>query len=104
MDEPLHVQVARALGWEELHPESSSAQWFGVEPYGGLKIAVPAYDRSWCSMGVLIERFRFFLSPWQEGTWEAVDSLGDFKADGKTPCEAAAQLILTLNREGKLPA
>lgn len=101
MDEPLQVQVARALGFTDL--EEVHSVWWGVEPYQHERIAVPAYGSAWCSMGILLDRYRFFLSPWQDGTWEAVDKDGDFKADGKTACEAVAKLIVTLKKEGKLP-
>lgn len=115
MDEPLHVQVARALGWTDLHPEPASEKWWGVEPYGGLRIAVPRYDTSWCSVGPLVERMKItvFSAPnsWlafmgYDGGWvdlSSIDIEPNFAQEGKTPCEAVAKLIVTLKKEGKLP-
>lgn len=107
MSDPLHVEVARALGWTDLHLHDG--KWWGVEPYGGLKMVVPRYDTSWCSLGPIIDRMKFCLIhiPGQgsiKPTWMAstggAHSIGQ---DGPTACQAAAKLIVHLKKEGKLP-
>ena len=113
-EKPLHVLVAEALGWSNLH-ERTEGHWWGNEPYQGMSLAVPIYDRSWCSTGVLLERFG--ISVGQEhllnedltpSGWVAIKS--DPKSTsrhtierGKTPCEAVSRLIVELSKEGKLP-
>lgn len=105
MDEPLHVQVARALGWTDLHLHDG--KWWGVEPYGGLRMVVPRYDASWCSCGVLVDRFRFSVGfghrAIAEGDWWACSKDLPTSEYGQTACEAIAKLIITLKKEGKLP-
>lgn len=124
MDEPLHVQVARALGWTNLHPAPPNGSWWGTEPYQGQNLQVPVYDKSWCSMGPIIERFQicvmrrdsedsprdFRFDGWMAFVndyhgWVDIHSIDiDIRpAQGNTPCEAVAKLIVTLKKEGKLP-
>jgi len=105
---PLHIQVAEALGWTDLRAKEYG-QWWGVEPYGGLDIAVPVYHRSWCAIGVILERNKFCLiyTPGTPSgkipeTWIAStggpNSVG---CEGATACEAVAKLIVKLHSEGK---
>ena len=100
-ERPLHVQVAEALGWVDI--EDKDGVFWGTEPHGKLRIAVPRYDSSWCSVGPLIERFQITVNgetrDWQD-EWEARG--GGFSADGSQPCEAIAKLIVKLKKEGKL--
>ena len=106
MNDPLHIEVARALGWTVLQ-QGEDGRWFGVEPYGGLRIAVPAYDRSWCSLGPIIERFRFSVGfghrAVADGDWWARSKDLQTNEYGQTACEAVAKLIVHLKKEGKLP-
>lgn len=100
---PLHVQVAEALGWSNLH-ERTEGHWWGKEPYQGTSLAVPIYDRSWCSIGPICERLKVSLDApnMPEQPWSAYAAPGAH-ADGNTPCEAVARLIVNLSKEGKLP-
>lgn len=109
MTDPLHVEVARALGWTELHLHDG--KWCGVEPYGGLKMVVPRYDTSWCSIGPIIDRLKLNIihSPGTPSgkippTWICSTSGPNSDGmDGKTACEAVAKTIVHLKKEGKLP-
>lgn len=116
-DFPLHVQVAEALGWTELHQreDGSHVTWWGREPHGGLRIQVPPYDRSWCSVGPLIERFKItLLAPgvmednawdaWYDAYWTSHDGPNcKASAGGETACQAVALLVVELHKQGKLP-
>ena len=102
---PLHVQVAEALGWSNLH-ERTEGHWWGKDPYGGMSLAVPIYDRSWCSIGVLCDRFVSSLSvilaapdSGREDIWEATSHLNEV-SQGKTACEAIARLVVRLHDKG----
>lgn len=113
-EEPLHVAVARALGWTDIHPRTGG-HWWGREPHGGLTITVPRYDTSWCSVGPLVERFGISVgqshllneeltpSGWVAMRSDAGSTSKHTIQDGKTPCEAIARLIVELSRTGKLP-
>jgi hypothetical protein len=62
VEEPLKVQVARALRWKEIHLDGG---WLGRRPsddhvYGDLGAAwyaIPDYPNSWSATGPLITRF-----------------------------------------------
>lgn len=97
-EHPLHVQVAAALGWTELHLEPVDGRWWGVEPYGGLRLQVPAYDRSWCSLGPVIDRLKVGIS--SNSGWSAYSK--GIVEHGANACEAVARLIVKLGTEGKL--
>lgn len=101
-EKPLHVLVAEALGWSNLH-ERTEGHWWGKDPYGGMSLAVPIYERSWCSVGPILERIKVSLDApnMPEQPWSAYAAT--CHADGNTPCEAVARLIVTLSKEGKLP-
>lgn len=99
MDEPLHVQVARALNWTNLHPAPPNGSWWGTEPYGGQNMQVPVYDRSWCSLGPYIDRLKPDIV--HGPSWSAY--LRGSTAQGATACEAVARLIVQLKKEGALP-
>jgi hypothetical protein len=103
-ERPLRVEVAEALGWTEI-VQHEGGKWYGREPWGHLNMVIPSYDHSWCSSGPLLERMGISLdhAPNQpEAKWSAYSPLSDH-ADGKTPCEAVARLIVQLAKEGKLP-
>lgn len=104
MDEPLHVQVARALNWTNLHPAPPNGSWWGTEPYGGQNMQVPVYDRSWCSMGPIIDRLKIELSySHKHKLWFAEIDYIDAYCDADTALQAVAGLIVKLKEKGKLP-
>jgi len=99
---PLHVQTAAALGWTDLRIEQD--RWWGVEPYGGLRMTVPCYDSSWCSSGPLSERFKIGVY-WDHGTWVAscvTDDGRDQYAAGDRPTEAVSRMVVHLHKKGLL--
>jgi len=102
-EKPLHVAVAEALGWTELS-HITADRWTGKEPYGGVVMLVPSYNTSWCSSGPLLERLGISLdyASKEQIPWSAYSTFSDH-AEGKTPCEAVARLIVNLAKEGKLP-
>lgn len=95
-EHPLHVQVAHAMGWTEL--ALVDGKWWGVEPYAGMRIQVPSYDRSWCSLGPVIDRFKIGIS--SNSGWSAYSK--GIVEHGSNACEAVAKLIVKLGTEGKL--
>lgn len=110
-DRPLHVAVARALGWTDLHSEEvhwpdlhlKEKTWWGVEP-GGLKLKVPRYDSSWCSAGPLSERLKIGVM-WDHGQWIATvltEEGHDQYAGGERPTEAISRLVVHLFEKGLL--
>ena len=121
-EHPLHVQVAEALGWTEIRKQQDgmaheiTGAWIGTEPHGGLTLVVPQYDRSWCSVGPLVQRFEISIireNPVdykEDPEWEAwydtrlyVDGYTPGASErGATPCKAVAKLIVLLKKEGKL--
>lgn len=108
---PLHVQVAQALGWTDLRQNQGldgKQNWIGVEPHGGLNLVVPRYDTSWCSTGVLLERFnlsvaRSVLLNEEKTPSKWVAMAGKVIEHCDSPCEAISRLIVRLSKEGKLP-
>lgn len=100
--EPLHVQTARALRWTEI--ENKDGSWWGTEPHGHLAMAIPHYDRSWCSAGALVNRYHIGLM-WDHGQWVAQhsDPEGrDAYQGGESPTEAVCRLVVTLAKESRL--
>jgi hypothetical protein len=73
-EKPLHVRVAEAIGWTEVHDTGGSSMvagepnyWRGRPPGERLVIprqawpVVPRYDADWAATGPLIERFNLSL-------------------------------------------
>jgi hypothetical protein len=131
--EPLHVQVARALGCKPDHGSASSNSdvWFcpcGVEDYfqhtahgeeSGTSSYLARYDNDWSATGPLIElycgevsRVRTFAvafvekasEPIGEPIWRAWDKTHHYAGDGPTPLIAVCALLLVLADAGKLKA
>lgn len=112
-EHPLRVQVASALGWTDLREVESldgRVNWVGVDPHGKLTIVVPRYDSSWCSTGVLFDRYsiglsRGFAAGDAVNKWLAFGGspLNPTVGRGVTPTEAISDLIVQLSKEGKLP-
>jgi len=110
MPNPLHVEVAAALGWTDLKVEYDDV-WCGIEPHGGRKLAVPPYHRSWCSIGVLLDRYNIAVGPVYtptgapSGEWVAKSGSGQNEIShyGSSACDAIAKLIVRLGKEGRLP-
>lgn len=98
---PLHVEVAEALGFTEL--AEHEGRWWGIEPHGKTRIMIPHYDRSWCSVGPLIDRFNISLEAPSSADpcWDCL--CGSTSGQGSTACEAVSKLVVQLHKEGKLP-
>jgi hypothetical protein len=116
-DQPLHVQVAEALGWK-LIPynelpgrfcrEGATHVW--ATPSGEEFCArcnsemPPRYDLDWSATGPLIEKYGIcqYLNC---GVWHSFTaSDGDDCGDGAAPLESLCRLILALGKAGKLTA
>lgn len=127
MTEPLHVQVARALGWTELaetrfaiSPECVLIEWEGRPPMwlamwgtqctldqGRRGVSsVHGYATDWRLAGALIEKFGLGVDPVDDGfhdthgAWVA-NSRGQV-AYADTPLHAVCNLLLALHAAGKL--
>lgn len=127
-EQPLHVRVAEALGWDtaaSLHSWDEAAEgyrgctrcdqlahWNGPEP----ELCVPRYGTDWSATGPLIERYKIqvwhqedplaeILGP-LDGPWRATHEVcasPDLGAcTGPTPLIAVCNLILALKEAGKL--
>ena len=118
-DKPLHVQVARALGWTGLRPSREDeidwqfAWWGHHADDRGDELRVPHFDTDWSATGPLIEKYKIVLLPatpnsgwtgWTVGTaarmtydWRCEDEV-----EGPTPLIAVCNLILALKEAGKL--
>lgn len=123
-EKPLHVRVAEALGWTEVHLEehggaNGTPAWYGTRAandhvYASLDVrwfGVPRFDESWSATGPLIERFRIDLfSREGNGVWTARawvpndDPIETLKRAGNEPLTAVCNLILALHAAGKLDA
>lgn len=124
-DRPLHVRVAEALGWTDLHAgiyfseafgSGGTGDWTGTAPgppkpfdNGWVKgevvsEAVPRYDTDWSATGPLIERY-FIGLKYQERKWWAGRKGHPHSVwySSETPLFAACHLILALSAAGKLP-
>lgn len=105
-EKPLHVKVAEALG---TNVEDKSLWGWNYE-------AIPRYDTDWSATGPLIERQRVAVVPWKPVLWRAFRApfIGPQdevyvhedheEASGETPLLAVCNLILALNKAGKLGA
>lgn len=126
MTEPLHVQVARALGcrpeWHEGHDwwlcgcnDDSHVATSEIED--GEAIGPPilrAYDTDWSACGPLLERFKIETTftphkggpeEWTATAWLPPREPQEVKRiSGPTPLIAVCNLILALHKEGKLNA
>jgi hypothetical protein len=127
-DRPIHVRVAAALGWTNIHEEpigwkpgtnkGEAMVWRtdGLPPPPGQfeSMPVPRYDTDWSATGPLIEKYKIML---HADTSEAAiktlreenpDQLSDewtsrpiwFK--GETPLLAVCALLIKLGEAGKL--
>lgn len=119
MSEPLHVQVARALGWTEAAPILAGEivlGWAGIPPGSHSFDHIPPFDTSWEVTGPLLERYTIELHYWfpESGPrqWCAsldghysVTGIVDYEGEagyGATPLLAICNLILALSAAGKL--
>ena len=95
---PLHTQVAAALGWTDIHFHEDDQKWWGVGPYGGLRLIVPRFDASWCYAGPLVTKFNLSLFHDADHWVSSGISTGGFERfeHGNTPTEAVAKLIIRL--------
>jgi hypothetical protein len=124
VDEPLHIEVARALGWTRVeecpastldwHGHPPDEHWAKVNDYGNYGLCgcekpqavVPRYDTDWSATGPLIERYEITLDHQDDdGTlpdyWRA--KRPGFTAETGHPLIAVCYLILALHEAGKLP-
>lgn len=121
MDEPIHVKVARALGWTTckegwgFHPPQYACDMVdpGVlicrEATTGSDI-MPRYDTDWSATGPLVERYRIGIceinTNFPELRWWAGLGRGPGgsypSALAPSPLLAICHLILVLRNTGKL--
>lgn len=117
-EKPLHVQVAEALGWEELAYEETEGlemDWQGNQPsregagiavrfVSMMRVPVPRYDTDWSATGPLIVRFGLGLqAPELPGRpWGCYDVHTDVTWHRKEPLLAVCAAILGLKAAGKL--
>ena len=96
-DRPLHVRTADALGWSDLQLQEEG-KWWGVGPYGGLRLMVPRFDASWCYAGPLVTKFNLSLFHDADHWVSSGVSTRGFERfeHGNTPTEAVAKLIIRL--------
>lgn len=111
-EEPLHVDVARSLGWVELctHDWQGKTQWFGkASPAQDWRVQIPRFDTDWSAAGSLIERYVRDLSisdnrkpamRWFAGGWDK-ERDRPFAGFGATPLEAVCHLVIALLAAGK---
>lgn len=117
---PLHVQVAKALGWTYLGPAETDPHmddvpmWEGEPPQGhpwnsfarriDQHVGIPRYDTDWSATGPLIEKYGIWLIPdGHSRRWTAwIDPEGSWKGEGSTAPIAVCNLILALKEAGKL--
>ena len=121
-DKPLHVQVAEALGWQDIQSRGDIlaiwASGYGGRPPGIVPIIgqtaelhpwIPRYDLEWSATGPLIEKYEIWLRCekciWW--AWSLIEMSGiapkpRFEEHGDTPLLAICKLILTLKADGKL--
>lgn len=131
-EEPLHVQVARALGcrpwldlaYRERHPKEPD-NWLcdGWHPCSlvggsGCRHDIPHFDHDWCSGGPLIEKYHINLEPplpdsvvliasdrfWVARARQREDGTYEFGCSDPSPLVAVCHLILKLAAAGKLEA
>lgn len=96
-DKPLHVRVAEALGTHRgIYHNEGEYDFWGCESCG---CACPRYDTDWRATGPLIERFRLFLRPLDDGGYMAEHYCGGVliaARPGDTPCLAVCWVLLAL--------
>lgn len=113
--EPLHVQVARAIGWDDIE----CVGWLPCNPpmavYQGRKPdgipillardQIPRFDTDWAATGPLIEKHGIGIDKRKAGwaatffpehLWETFVEMDDL------PLVAVCRLIVTLSKAGKL--
>ena len=115
IDDPLHVAVARALGWSHFFaPNREYPEEVVAYPPATVtprkKQPVPKFHKDWSAIGPLIQAFEIQLSPTprvardQPPWWTALSTqyLHIHPTNDYDPRVAASQLILALHKEGKL--
>jgi len=104
-EKPLHVRVAKALGWARLSNGRaySAPEWTGVPPNESLAVLVPRYDTDWSFIGPLIEKHEMAIFPEAPGLWAATEYRYElYDQYGPTPLVAVCNLLLALKEAGKL--
>ena len=112
---PLHVQVARRLGWTGLRgycrcprpvgDHACQRVWYGRSPSRpDVEAPVPRFDREWGVTGELVERLRIHLRCRPDGmTWTASrrerEAAPRRTRTGATALEAACRLLLAVAEE-----
>jgi len=94
---PLNVQLAIAKGWNDV-TRRPDGRWEGIPPGATEPSPISSYDRSWCSMGPMIEHHSVAVAP----AWTATHAESKVWEIGSSPTEAAARLLLRLHNEGKV--
>jgi hypothetical protein len=101
MDKPLHVQVAKALGWIGCVRKPGTG-WWGKAPGSSGLLPLDRFDKSWSATGRLIEKYGIDVFK-QAPNWKAVCE-ETLQGTGTTPLIAVCNLILALSEAGKLRA
>jgi hypothetical protein len=119
-EKPLHVQVAEALGWTDLRPQTwdIGGTKYVRDEWGGILFdkpgdtvprvwgRVPRYDTDWSATGPLIEKYGINLTgprPWDACRGHDREGFHDEpNGEGPTPLIAVCNLLLALKAAGKL--
>lgn len=123
MNKPLHVQVAKALGWTDIYenadfePDNMAygpSTYTGKDPADGQTKKIPDYGSTFCATGPLIVHYGILLGPEYEvvdglfvfaNKWGAKlgsDRTGETIVYGPSACETVARLIVSLHERGEL--
>lgn len=126
-DEPIHVKVARALGWTDIRfiapthptlngywqgkPPGTTQEWTEFIPRFDIETRHQGYEDyvdGWAAVGPLIDRYGIGLMrdtgerhdpPWEAVSYGPGHAVGAF---GATPLIAVCRLLLDLAARGKL--
>lgn len=114
--EPIHVRVARALGWSHLQPGGIllPGAWVGYPPrcqVVGEKEQVPWFERDWAATGPLIEKLGIMVhgdtkeaaSKRMTHDWDDDEGnlhTGPFWFSGATTLEAVCAVIVAMGKAG----
>lgn len=122
-EQPLHVQVAEALGWTDCHlcghKECGPGFWVGDVPVvdGTIREShlMPRYDTDWAATGPLIEKYGIDINHFGDGnpadcadpmSWFARHERREWgtwdECEAATPLLAVCALILLLKSLGEL--